>query len=59
MAELIAGTLSWGQLTLPCSRMFLPLNVGSSIDCGSAKSLNQPTFGQIGTSSLRTPQNFV
>src|SRR4051812_19797751 len=35
------------QFTLPCGLMAAPLNVGSSIDCGSVKSLNQPTFGQI------------
>ena len=39
--------------------MFLPLNVGSSIDCGSAKSLNQPTFGQTATFAFGTSQNFV
>src|SRR6185503_9919936 len=58
MASLIAGTSSWGQLTLPCCRMLLPLNVASSIACGSEKSLNQPTFGQIATLCLGTPQNF-
>src|ERR687887_1506864 len=59
IASLIAGSFSCGQLTLPCCRMFLPLNVASSIDCGSAKSLNQPTFGQIATLAFGTPQNFV
>ena len=32
-----------GEVVVPAVRsMFLPLNVGSSIDCGSVKSLNQP-----------------
>ena len=39
--------------------MLSPLNVASSIDCASAKSLNQPTFGQIATFAYGTPQNFV
>src|SRR4051794_30207247 len=37
------------QFELPCSRMFLPLNVGSSIVWPSEKSLIQPTFGQTAT----------
>src|SRR3954466_8939974 len=49
IALLMVGSLSCGQLELPCSRMFLPLNVGSSIVWPSAKSLFQPTFGQIAT----------
>src|SRR5690242_11598339 len=59
MALLMAGTLSCGQLTLPCWRMLLPLKVASSIAWPSAKSLNQPTFGQTATFWLGTPQNFV
>src|ERR687889_52685 len=50
-ALLIASSICWffssDQFTLPCGLMAAPLNVGSSIDCGSTKSLNQPTFGQI------------
>src|SRR3712207_7730212 len=42
---------SSGQFTLFCWRMFSPLNVASSIACGSEKSLNQPTFGQVATRS--------
>ena len=29
------------------------------MDCGSVKSLNHPTFGQIATFGFGTPQNFV
>ena len=29
------------------------------MDCGSEKSLNHPTFGQIATLAFGTPQNFV
>ena len=49
IALLMVGSSSSDQLELPCSRMFLPLKVGSSIVCGSAKSFSQPTFGQIAT----------
>src|SRR3954468_18600700 len=49
MAALILGSLSWDQFELPCSRMFLPLNVGSRIVWPSEKSFSQPTFGQIAT----------
>src|SRR5215217_7252347 len=59
IASLIALSSSCGQFTLPCWRMLLPLNVASSMDCGSVKSLNHPTFGQIATFTLGTPQNFV
>src|SRR3954454_21534337 len=53
MAWSMAGTLSWGRLLFPPSlKMFAPLNVGSSIDCGSVKSLNQPAEPQIATSFL-------
>src|SRR3954452_7122146 len=47
------------QFTLPCGLMAAPLKVGSSIDCGSVKSLNQPTFGQMTYLDFGTPQNFV
>src|SRR5215208_4289114 len=47
IASSIALSSSIDQFTLPCGLMAAPLNVGSSIDCGSTKSLNQPTFGQI------------
>src|SRR5215212_3036003 len=47
MASSICLLSSSDQFTLPCGLMAAPLNVGSSIDCGSMKSLNQPTFGQI------------
>src|SRR5215470_2652046 len=59
IASLIDATLSCGQLLLPCWLMLLPLKVASSIACGSAKSRNQPTFGQIGIFWEGTPQNFV
>ena len=39
--------------------MFLPLNVRSRIVSGSAKSLSQPTLGQIGGWSAGTWQYFV
>src|SRR3954470_14230035 len=38
--------------------MFFPLKVGSIIDCGSKKSLPQPTFGQTFTFAFGTWQNF-
>ena len=47
------GSLSWARLLLPpFVAMFAPLNVGSSIDCGSVKSLNQPAAPQIATCLL-------
>src|SRR6266568_484099 len=55
MAALIFGSSSCGQLVLPCARMFFPLNVADNIDSGSEKSLNHPTFGQIGGCTLGTP----
>src|SRR5215213_8521411 len=46
----ILGSSSWDRLLLPPSgEMFEPLNVGSSIDCGSLKSLNQPAEPQMAT----------
>ncbi len=39
--------------------MFLPLNTASSTACGSLKSLNQPTFGQMAIFCAGTLQNFV
>src|SRR5919197_1369041 len=47
MASSICLLFSSDQFTLPCGLMAAPLKVGSSIDSGSTKSLNQPTFGQI------------
>ena len=41
------------------SRMFLPLNTGSSSVSGSAKSFSQPTLGQMSGSAFGTWQNFV
>src|SRR5215210_4456015 len=38
--------------------MFFPLNVGPSIDCGSAKSFSQPTLGQTSGWVFGTLQNF-
>src|SRR3954447_8941933 len=53
MAWSMAGTSSWARLLFPPSlKMFAPLNVGSSIDCGSVKSLNQPAEPQIATCFL-------
>src|SRR4029453_9787086 len=59
IASLMAGTSSCDQLELLACRMLLPLNTGSSRDCGSLKSLKKPTFGQITTWALGTLQNFV
>src|SRR5688572_28735476 len=59
MAESISGTLSCDQLTLPCGLIAEPEKVGCSMDSGSWKSLNQPTFGQMATFAFGTPQNFV
>src|SRR3954452_10373331 len=58
IAALIFGSFSCGQFELFVCTMFLPLNVGSSIDCGSAKSFSQPTLGQTSGSVFGTPQNF-
>src|SRR3954447_1933691 len=53
MAASIFGSLSWARLLLlPFLTMFSPLNVGSSIDCGSVKSLNQPDAPQMATCFL-------
>src|SRR5918999_2816017 len=57
--SLSSGTSSSGQFELPVSRMLSPLNVGSSIVCGSAKSFSQPTDGQTWTSESGTLQNLV
>src|SRR5919106_474138 len=57
--SLSSGTSSSGQFELPVSRMLSPLNVGSSIVCGSAKSWSQPTDGQTWTSESGTLQNLV
>src|SRR5919108_999880 len=59
IALLISGTSSSGQFEFCVSTMFSPLNVGSSIVCGSAKSFDQPTDGQTLTSDFGTLQNFV
>src|SRR5919109_1242460 len=56
---LIAGTFIAGQFEFCDGMMFSPLNVGSSIVCGSAKSCAQPTDGQTLTSEAGTLQNFV
>src|SRR4051794_2920346 len=58
MALLIAGTSSCGQFELFVGTMFFPLKVGSSIVCGSAKSLSQPVLGQIGVFDFGMPQYF-
>src|SRR4051794_32961729 len=58
IALLIFGSFSCGQFELFDATMFLPLNVGSSIDCGSGKSFSQPTLGQTSGSVFGTPQNF-
>src|SRR4051794_38433854 len=52
------GSFSCGQLTLFVGTMLFPLNVGSSIVCGSGKSFSQPTLGQTSGVFLGTPQNF-
>ena len=59
IASSISDFLSCDQLTLPAGLIALPANVGCSMDSGSWKSLNQPTFGQIATLRFGTPQNFV
>src|ERR671924_195240 len=56
---LIAGTFISGQFEFCVGMMFSPLNVGSSIVCGSEKSCSQPTDGQTLTSDFGTLQNFV
>src|SRR3954452_3393588 len=58
MAWLIFGSFSCDQLELLLGTMFFPLNVGSSIVCGSAKSFSQPTLGQIGVFAFGMPQYF-
>src|SRR3954471_7528043 len=58
IALLMAGSFSCGQFELLLWTMFFPLKVGSSIDCGSAKSFSQPTLGQTSGSVFGTPQNF-
>src|SRR3954449_5347569 len=58
MALLIDGTFSCDQFELFVGTMFFPLNVGSSIVCGSAKSFSQPTLGQIGVFAFGIPQYF-
>src|SRR5439155_568910 len=59
IAALIFGSLRLAKFELPLLRMFLPLNVRSRIVSGSAKSLSQPTLGQIGGWSAGTWQYFV
>src|SRR4051794_28833373 len=59
MASLIDFTLSSGQFELFVGRMLSPLNVGSSIVCGSEKSFAQPTLGQTCTPESGTLQYFV
>src|SRR3954453_4458145 len=50
IAASIFGSLSCARLLLPpLGEKFEPLNVGSSIDCGSLKSLNQPAEPQMAT----------
>src|SRR3954453_12104537 len=58
IALLIFGSFSWAQFELLVALMALPLNVGSSIDCGSGKSFSQPTLGQTSGAFFGTPQNF-
>src|SRR5688572_20304462 len=58
-AALTSGSSSSDQFTLLASRISLPLNVGSSTVCGSAKSCDQPYDGQTLTSEPDTWQNFV
>src|SRR5215204_936738 len=59
ISALSSCTSSSDQFWLPAGRMLLPLNVGSSIVCGSAKSSSQPNDGQTLTSDLTTWQNLV
>src|SRR3954449_3389357 len=55
IAASVFGSLSWARLLLPpFLKMFAPLNVGSSIDCGSLKSLNQPDAPHTATCFLGT-----
>ena len=44
--SLTSGTSSSGQFEFCVGMMFAPLNIGSSIVCGSEKSCVQPTDGQ-------------
>src|SRR5918999_1813241 len=57
--SLSSGTSSSGQFEFCDSTIASPLNVGSSIVCGSEKSFDQPTDGQTLTSDFGTLQNFV
>src|SRR5918998_3147443 len=59
IALLTSGTSSSGQFEFCDGMMLSPLNVGSSIVCGSEKSCAQPTEGQTLTSESGTLQNFV
>src|SRR3954471_21279883 len=59
IAWLIFGSFSCGQFELLVGTMFFPLKVGSSIDCGSAKSFSQPTLGHTSVLLFGTPQNFA
>src|SRR5919202_3973040 len=58
IALLIFGSFSCGQFELFVGLIAFPLNVGSSIDCGSGKSFSQPTLGQTSGSDFGTEQNF-
>src|SRR5215213_9389730 len=58
IALLIFGSSICAQFELFVGLMALPLNVGSSIDCGSGKSFSQPTLGQTSGSVFGTEQNF-
>src|SRR3954447_16445647 len=58
ISSLSALSLRSDQFTLPVWTMFFPLKTGSSMVCGSAKSLSQPTLGQISGSFFGTAQNF-
>src|SRR4029453_4859778 len=53
------GTFKSGQFELFTAVMFLPLKVTSRIACGSWKSGNQPTFGQMFGSFFGTLQKRV
>ena len=60
MASLIAGSLSCGQLTLPCWRMLLPLNVGVEHRLRVGEVLEPARrSGRSRPSTCGTPQNFV
>src|ERR1700759_4715901 len=59
IAASTAGSLNCGQLEVLAGMMVAPLNVRSSIEAASGKSLPQLTVGQMTTFWAGTSQTFV